>query len=98
VSDQAPQSDLSDDERADAVVQAKRAQVKHEPELRRLGAIGTVGIGLNPKQPTWRQWWARCLVRPEAGLAVPLLAEGYGTADEAMEALVDLAARPRLDT
>lgn len=81
------------------VADARRAVARHEPELRRLGAVGEVQIGVDPERPTWEQWWARCAVRPRAlDPATPLLAEGYKTAAEALGALVDLAARPRLDT
>jgi hypothetical protein len=90
----APQLDPA--ERQLAVVDAERAKARHEPDLRRLGAIGVIGIGLDPEQPTWRQWWARCLIGRTDTAPTPLLAQGYGTASEAMGALVELAARPRL--
>lgn len=89
-------SALSDAEMAQAVADATRAKRRHEPALRALGASGIIGVGLDPAKPTWRQWWARCLVTRTDSMPTPLLAEGYKTAADAMEALVGLAEKDRV--
>lgn len=80
------------DVRAEAVDRARRAMVRHEEALRRLGAVGELQLGVDPVKPTPVQWWARCFLRrPDLG-ARPLLVDGYGSALDALAALADAAA------
>lgn len=90
--------ELAPGEREQIIADAQRARARYEPELRRLGATGELQIGADPAQPTWRQWWARCVVARTYGadtLGTPLMADGYGTPGDALAALVELAAAPR---
>lgn len=86
-----------DDGLADAKAAATRAFKRRMGTLRRAGAVGEVGVGVNPALGPHLQWWARCQTN-DGGVARSWLVEHHGSGLDALEALADtIAARPRPD-
>lgn len=89
-----PETRLDDVERPAVLSEAQRAFTRLQDELRRLGAVGEIGVGYDPERPIPERWWARCVQGPVTDPR-PLLAQGFPSGFDALKALVELAHRPR---
>lgn len=87
------------EERPGALAAAQAAFDRYQTDLRRLGAIGEIGVGYDPDAAVLTRWWARCSLRRPPGAPVPLMVQGHASGFDALGALVDAAAtwqaRPR---
>lgn len=72
----------------EALRPAQLAFARYETALRQLGAVGEIGVGMDPELPDATRWWARCVTTR------PLLVQGYSSGFDALAALCDLASRP----
>lgn len=84
------------DERGDAKEGAQIAFARMEARLRAQGAIGTIGVGYDPRGKAGAQWWARCSIRRTDDLPRQVLVQHQPTGLAAMESLCDATKRPEL--
>ena len=86
---------IDPEERAANVEAARRAFARYTDSLRRLGAVGEIGVGYDDQRPPTARWWARCVIgSPLALRPRPLLVEGHASGLDALAALCDRAAMP----